>query len=733
MTRTRALALGTLACVLMLLAAVLAPAGAVAAAASAAPVEGAAAPVEGTAAAPAAATPAAAAPAGPFRVQRVCGQARPGAARCLAMKLVPAALGEAQLHANALTQSREAASGAQPAVTVKSPYPGYLTPQALHEAYELPSETDASHVQTVAVVDAFDDPTAEADLDVYDKQFGLPPCTTANGCFTKVNESGHASPLPKKQGEWASEISIDVQMVRAICQTCRILLVEASSEDFSDLGESVNTAAELGADEISNSYGGPEEKSYTSLGASYYDHPGIVLAASSGDCGYFNKACPGEGAAANFPADSSKVLAVGGTSLSESKGVWTSTVWDEGGSGCSKIFSAAPWQGEVPNFAATGCGSGRSVADVAAIGDPETGVDVYDSTPEGGGSPTGWGVWGGTSVAAPIVAAEFALAGGARGVGYPASTLYSHLGDAGRLYDVTAGKNGSCGGTSECQAVAGYDGPTGVGSPLGTGAFAIEGAPEVVSLPAISGVAEQGRTLTAVHGGWSPAPTSLSEQWARCNSAGYGCVPIAGATADSYTVTAADTGSMLRLQETAQNAAGESAPASSAPIAAAGPSVPSVTGFSPTSGITGSTFTIEGTGLGSVDEVVLGKLPAQFSVISSTKIEAIVPDGAKPGKVAVSAPGGDFTTKAKYTPTLSVTAFSPKHGPQGKAVTVKGVGFTASSTVAFAGAPAGQVTFLSAKKLKAVVPAGAGSGPIEVTNTAAPAGTVQSAASFQVP
>jgi hypothetical protein len=696
MMRRRALALGMAACLLVLLSAAVAPAGAAAA----------------------------------FRVRRVCDQARPGAARCLAMKLVPASLSATRLHANALRQSREAAGGGRPAVTVKSPYPGYLTPQALHEAYELPTETDASHVQTVAVVDAFDDPTAEADLDVYDKQFGLPPCTTANGCFTKVNQSGHASPLPKKQGEWASEISIDVQMVRAICQSCRILLVEASSEDFSDLGQSVETAAELGAEEISNSYGGPEEKSYTSLGASFYDHPGIVLAASSGDCGYFNKACPGEGVAANFPADSSKVLSVGGTSLSESKGAWTSTVWDEGGSGCSKFFSAAAWQSEVANFAATGCGGGRSVADVAAIGDPETGVDVYDSTPEGGGTPTGWGVWGGTSVAAPIVAAEFALAGGARGVDYPASTLYTHLGEAGLLYDVTTGKNGTCGGTSECQAAAGYDGPTGVGSPLGTGAFAIEGAPELIAPPGISGVAEQGHTLTAAQGSWSGTPTSFVEQWARCNPAGYGCSPIAGATEASYKVTAADAGSTLRVQETAANAAGESAPAASAPSAEVGTNVPAITGFSPAGGITGSSFTIAGTGLGSVSEVKLGKLTAQFTVLSSTQIEAIVPDGAKAGKVAVSGPGGSDTTKAKYTPTLSITAFSPKHGPQGKVVSVKGVGFTASSTVAFAGVPASEVTFISAKKLKAVVPPGAVSGPIEVT---APAGTVQSATSFQIP
>ena len=129
------------------------------------------------------------------------------------------------------------------------------------------------------------------------------------------------------------------------------------------------------------------------------------------------------------------------------------------------------------DFADTGCGSERSVADVAAIGDPNTGVDVYDSTPEGKGAPTGWGVWGGTSVASPIVAAEWGLAGGSHGVAFPAATLYSHLGDAGALYDVVSGSNGSCGAATFCQAAAGYDGPTGVGSPIGLGAFSEAGSP----------------------------------------------------------------------------------------------------------------------------------------------------------------------------------------------------------------------------------------------------------------
>jgi hypothetical protein len=669
----------------------------------------------------------------PSRVDRVCRVARPGRAACLGLKLVPASLSSAELRASARRQSAEEAGGARPAVTVTKPYPGYLTPERLHAAYALPDATASSALQTIAVVDAFNDPTAEADLGVYDKQFGLPACTTANGCFRKVNESGAATPLPSKQGEWAGEISIDVQMAHAICPDCRVLLVEASSEEFSDLGTAVDTAVALGATEVSNSYAATEERADTSLERSYYDHPGVVVAASSGDCGYFNKTCPGDPRGANFPADSPHVLAVGGTSLSEAQATWTSTVWSEGGSGCSKVFDAASWQSALPEFAATACGSGRSVADVAAVGDPETGVDVYDSTPEGNGNPTGWGVWGGTSVSSPIVAAEFALAGGGAGVRYPAATLYAHLREGGALYDVLSGSNGSCAGASECKAAAGYDGPTGVGSPLGLGAFAVPGAPAGVTPPTISGVAEVGQKLTAAAGEWSGSPTSAAEQWARCNAGGDGCAPIAGATGSSYTLGSADLGSTIRVQETVANASGAGAPSASASTAAVASNAPAIASFSPTSGITGSSFSIEGTALGAIAEVKLGALAASFTVVSPTLIEAVVPDGAKPGKVAVSGADGSAVTRTKFTPTFAVTSFSPKHGAPGRLVTITGVGFTPSSGVSFGGAAASGVEYVSANRIIAPVPAGASTGAISVTNTTAPLGAVRSAAAFAVP
>jgi hypothetical protein len=665
-----------------------------------------------------------------YRVEHVCGARAPGIAACTALRLVSASLTGAELNANAARQAR---AGARRGRENKSPYPGYLTPQDLHAAYSLPQETAASATQTIAVVDAYDDPTAEADLAVYDEEFGLPPCTSANGCFRKVNEEGQSSPLPPKSGEWAGEISIDVQMAHAVCQSCRVLLVEAKSPELTDLGAGVNAAVTLGATEISNSYTAPEESSiasfYSELNADYYDHPGVVVTAAAGDCGYLNEACLGEAGTANFPADSPEVVGVGGTSLTEEKEVWSSTVWDEGGSGCSEIFAAPAWQSAVPNFADTGCGSERSVADVAAIGDPNTGVDVYDSTPEGNGEPTGWTVFGGTSVASPIVAAEWALAGGSHGVAVPAATLYSHLGDAEDLYDIVSGENGSCGAATSCQAAVGYDGPTGVGSPIGLGAFAEAGSPEDTTPPSISGIAEQARTLNATAGSWTNNPTSTADQWERCNASGASCEPIEGATSQSYTLTAGDVGATIRVQETAANANGVGDPADSAPTAVIASDVPKLAGFTPGSGITGSAVTIEGVALGGVTEVEFGALAAKFTVLSSTQVEAIVPDGAGKGKISLTTPVATVTSKAKFTPTLSITAVTPASGGPGTAVTIKGVGFNASSIVSFGGVAA-SIKSVSGKKLKVKVPPGAGAGPIAVTNTSAPIGTVLSASSF---
>jgi len=314
-------------------------------------------------------------------------------------------------------------------------------PADLRSAYNLPATGGAG--QTVAIVDAYDDPNAESDLAVYRAAYGLPPCTTANGCFRKVNESGQQGSYPKADSGWAGEISLDLDMVSAACPGCKILLVEASAATTADLGTAVNTAASLGATAISNSYGGSEASADTTYSSEYYNHPGVLITASAGDSGY----------GAQFPASSQYVLSVGGTSLvtsSSSRG-WAESAWSSTGSGCSAVIGKPSFQKD------TGCAN-RTVADVSAVADPNTGVAVYVTY---GGS--GWNVYGGTSASSPIVAAIFALLGK---TGVTNAYPYANTGD---FYDVASGSNGSCSSAAGylCKAGVGFDGPTGWGTPNG--------------------------------------------------------------------------------------------------------------------------------------------------------------------------------------------------------------------------------------------------------------------------
>jgi subtilase family serine protease len=299
--------------------------------------------------------------------------------------------------------------------------------------------------QTIAIVDAFDDPKAESDLAVYRAQFGLPPCTTANGCFKKVDQNGGTN-YPSGDTGWAEEISLDLDMASAICPNCKILLVEAASNSFTNLAAAVDWAAGHGANVISNSYGGSEFSTEVSY-QSHFNHPGVAITVSSGDSGF----------GVEFPAASEYVTAVGGTSLSRasnSRG-WTESAWSGAGSGCSRYISKPSWQTDA------GC-SKRSVADVSAVADPNTGVAVYDTYNVGG-----WLVFGGTSVSSPIIAGVYALAGNAGTVNYGAFP-YSN----GSLFDVVSGINGHCHRTAYlCTAGSGYDGPTGLGTPNGSSAF----------------------------------------------------------------------------------------------------------------------------------------------------------------------------------------------------------------------------------------------------------------------
>jgi hypothetical protein len=357
-------------------------------------------------------------------------------------------LGAASCHSRVVTDRRGtplAGSG-----------PSGYGPADFHGAYALPS--NAATAQTIAIVDAYDDPTIESDLATYGATYGLPACTTANGCFRKVNQSGEEGSYPKEEGGWALEIALDVETAHAICQNCKILLVEASSAFFSDLSAAVNTAAALGATQISNSYGGGEYSGETSDAT--YDQPGIAVTVSAGDSGY----------AAEYPAASPFVVAVGGTTLNvgASHSYESESVWSGSGSGCSAYEPARAWQTADANWALTGCVAKRGVADVAADANPSTGASVYDTTKYRGQS--GWFTVGGTSLSAPLIAGVFALAANGSG-SYPAAQLYAHESDSpASLHDVTSGSNGSC-GTIMCKGAAGYDGPTGVGTPNGIAAF----------------------------------------------------------------------------------------------------------------------------------------------------------------------------------------------------------------------------------------------------------------------
>ncbi|MDX6479483.1 MAG: hypothetical protein QOG29_2070 [Gaiellaceae bacterium] len=343
--------------------------------------------------------------------------------------------------------------GATPLATPT--YSNGYAPADLQSAYKLSGGSSS----TVAIVDAYANPNAESDLAAYRSRFGLTSCTSGTGCFQAVNQNGTTGPMPTGDTGWGQEIDLDIEMVSAICPQCKILLVEANSNSFADLGAAVNRAAAMGATAISNSYGTSGEFSGETSYDSYYNHPRIAVTASSGDSGY----------GVEFPAADNHVVAVGGTNLARSSTArgWTESAWSGAGSGCSSYFGKMSWQTD------TGC-TRRMEADVSAVADPNSGVAVYDTYGSTGGN--NWYVFGGTSVASPIIAAVYGLAGNAGTIDYAARIPYGHTAS---LFDVVGGSNGSCTGNGRrrtgqpyfCTAVTGYDGPTGLGTPNGTGGF----------------------------------------------------------------------------------------------------------------------------------------------------------------------------------------------------------------------------------------------------------------------
>jgi hypothetical protein len=326
-------------------------------------------------------------------------------------------------------------------------------PSQLQSAYSLTSASASDGAgRTIAIVDAYDDPTAASDLAAYRSAAGLPAVPS----FEKLNQNGQTSPLPAEapaSDDWTLEESLDLDMASAICPLCNIVLVEATNDSGTGLYVAENTAASV-AGFISNSWGGTEASSDTSLDSQYFSHPGDVITASAGDSDY----------GVIYPATSPNVVAVGGTSLSTSSNSrgWTESVWNtspgsEGtGSGCSAYEPQPSWQAAL---GLSGC-STRIDNDVAADADPNTGVAVYDTSNGNGG----WNEVGGTSASSPMLAAMFALAGSPGNT--PADDIYAHTSD---FYDVTSGNDGSCSPAYLCTAETGYDGPTGIGTPDGIG------------------------------------------------------------------------------------------------------------------------------------------------------------------------------------------------------------------------------------------------------------------------
>jgi len=329
--------------------------------------------------------------------------------------------------------------------------PSGLGPADFTSAYKL--NASKTSTATIAIVDAFNYPNAASDLATYRAQFGLPPCTVASGCFTIVNQNGATSPLPGNApagDDWTVEAALDLQMASAACPTCKLVLFAAQDDQGDGLFIAQNAAAaRAGVVAISNSWGEPSPGNDVSLDSQFFTHSQAVnVFVSSGDSG-------NTGAAGDYPSTSAHVIAVGGTHLVRSSATrgWTETAWRGAGSSCSGVIAKPAFQSSaVPTAACTR----RAASDISAVADPNTGVAVFNA---GAG---GWIVVGGTSASSPLVAGIFARYG-ISGASHDASFPYAHTSE---FFDITSGNNGRC-TSALCRARAGWDGPTGIGSPNG--------------------------------------------------------------------------------------------------------------------------------------------------------------------------------------------------------------------------------------------------------------------------
>jgi subtilase family serine protease len=321
--------------------------------------------------------------------------------------------------------------------------PTGLSPATIKSVYNFPTSLTAGDRtltggvrETIAIVDAFDDPTAESDLNVFSGQFGLPACTTANGCFQKVNQTGGTS-YPRKDAGWALEISLDIQWAHAIAPGAKILLVEATTNSFANL-LAAEDYAKAHAGYVSNSWGASEFSGETAFD-SHFAQTGVSFFVSSGDAGL----------PADYPSASPNVISVGGTTLHFTGSTFTSeTGWSSGGGGCSAFETTTAAQSGFNGYGQVNCAGKRATPDVSLDADPASGVSVYDTTRFQG--QAGWFKVGGTSASAPMWAARSAAAAAVVDSTYVYGTSIA-------FRDITSGNNGA-------SCLVGYDLCSGRGS-----------------------------------------------------------------------------------------------------------------------------------------------------------------------------------------------------------------------------------------------------------------------------
>lgn len=437
----------------------------------------------------------------------VCGPVRPGRARCIAEVL-------------------ERGDGVRPDTATS---PTGLSPATMAAAYGFPADGGAG--TTIAIVDAYNDPTVQSDLNAFDSQYGL----SCNSCFSEAVESGGITTDPG----WALEISLDVEWAHAMAPAAHILLVEALDSTYTNLLAAEDYAS-ANAQYVSNSWIGGEFAGENTYDTHFSYHPNISYFFASGD----------NGSGVGYPSASPDVISVGGTTLhfNTSGNVTSETAWSGSGGGCSAYEPATTSQSSFSQYGQVNCGGARATPDVAFDADPNSGASVYDSTPDNGYS--GWWTVGGTSLATPMWAARAADSGSP----VSAATVY---GNGIPFRDITSGSNGY-------PALVGYDLATGRGSWAAPVAVTLPGPP--TSLTATGGTGKV--TL-----GWSAATSggpAQSFNVYRATSAGAeGTVPYAtGVAAASFTDAAVTPGVTYYYEVTAVNSAGESGKSTEAAAAA---------------------------------------------------------------------------------------------------------------------------------------------------------------------